>query len=359
MIKSKTIGILGGGQLARMLAIAAGRLGFQTTILDPQPQCPARQFASQTIIAGYDNTDALDELAEKSDVVTYEFENIPAASIAQISSKTQIFPRKNALEISQDRLVEKKFIQSIGLSTAAFSPVASLADLKQTLEKSCVPAIIKTRRFGYDGKGQMRISNGDLKRQENALKKILNVPCILEDAIDFDCEISIIGARDRSNNIMTYEPARNVHHEGILSTSTLPCGLSENIIEDAKRQTSVLLNALDYVGVIGVEFFVTRTNELLINEFAPRVHNSGHWTEAACSVSQFEQHIRAISDLPLAETLRHSDCKMTNLIGKEIRQLGNLASLPNTMLHDYGKQEIRPGRKMGHYTTLSPRIIPE
>jgi len=352
--RGKAIGILGGGQLARMLAIAAGRLGFDTIILEPAENCPAAQFANHQIVADYDNISALQTLVNRCDVITYEFENIPVSSIEALENSRPIFPSSRALEISQDRLVEKQFINSFGLATADFAPVSNENELEKAIATIGLPSILKTRRFGYDGKGQMRL---DKKMQDPVSQAgdILQAKCILEAMVDFVCEISVIGARDRNGHTACFEPARNTHKDGILVSSLVPSGLSQTLIDEAKRQAVMLMERLDYVGVIGVEFFVTKSGELLINEFAPRVHNSGHWTEAACLNSQFEQHIRAITGLPLASPLRHSDCAMHNLIGSQIDELANIAAQPDTLVHDYGKRQTRDGRKMGHYTTLSPK----
>ncbi|MCF6321159.1 MAG: 5-(carboxyamino)imidazole ribonucleotide synthase [Rhizobiaceae bacterium] len=357
-LKEKTIGILGGGQLARMLGLAAGRLGFSTIILDPAVNCPAAQFANHQIVAKYDDEAALIELAGLCSVVTYEFENVPVASAKTIQNTCAIYPPPLALEISQDRLHEKRFIQSAGLKTAQYIPVANPSEMENATKAIGLPAIMKTRRMGYDGKGQIKLGDNYHKHQSNEINDLLEVDCILEEMVDFECEISIIGARDRDGNTACYDPARNVHLNGILISSTLPCDLAEPIIEAAKTQTAALMAKLDYVGVIGVEFFVTKSGELLINEFAPRVHNSGHWTEAACLVSQFEQHIRAISGLKLGSTARHSDCVMQNLIGEEISNIPALLANPDILAHDYGKQQIRPGRKMGHFTTIFAKELP-
>ena len=356
--KEKTIGILGGGQLGRMLALAAGRLGFNTICLDPAIDCPASQFTNHQIAAAYDDSDALLELANLCAVVTYEFENIPVASAQLIMSHSKIYPDSFALEISQDRLTEKNFIRDAGMKTADFAPLSSMQELEQAIAITGLPAILKTRRMGYDGKGQIRLTKDNLKDKAQELKVILETECLLEAMVDFECEISVIGARTNKAETTCYDPARNSHSDGILVQSVMPCGLSEEIITNAKSQCIALMDKLDYVGVIGVEFFVLKSGDLIINEFAPRVHNSGHWTEAACLISQFEQHIRAISDMPLGPTQAHSDCEMYNLIGDEIKQIEQLAEKNNCLVHDYGKAEIRDGRKMGHYTLISPKQTP-
>jgi 5-(carboxyamino)imidazole ribonucleotide synthase len=354
--RERTIGILGGGQLGRMLAIAAGRLGFSTIILDPMENCPAAQFANQQIVAQYDDRPALQKLAEHSFVTTYEFENIPVSSARALEKTVNIFPGAVALETSQDRLTEKQFIQNAGLNTARFVAVSDKSQLDVAIGSIGLPAILKTRRLGYDGKGQIRLESANPVDLPGQIEAILQTECILEAMVDFDSEISVIGARSANRQTAIYDPARNTHENGILVDSQVPCGHPGTIVEEAKQQTINLMEKLDYVGVIGVEFFVTKSGKLLINEFAPRVHNSGHWTEAACMISQFEQHIRAITGLPLGSTTRHSDCWMQNLIGDSIKELSTLATTPDTLIHHYGKQEIREGRKMGHFTTLYDKI---
>ncbi len=353
--REKTIGILGGGQLGRMLAMAAGRMGFNTIILDPTENCPARQFANEQIVASYDNDTALKLLAKRCFVTTYEFENIPVSSARFLESNCKIHPGSKALETSQDRLTEKQFLVSAGLNTAKFVPVSNRTEFDAAIQKTGLPAILKTRRLGYDGKGQIRLERENLDSMSEKIDDILQTDCILESMVDFDCEISIIGARNIDGQTACFDPARNTHEDGILVQSVVPCNLADEITQQARIQTQRLMQKLDYIGVIGVEFFVLKTGDLLINEFAPRVHNSGHWTEAACLISQFEQHIRAITGQPLGLSCRHSNCLMQNLIGDSINDMAKHAAGKNTLVHDYGKQEIRAGRKMGHFTTISPR----
>ncbi|MCP4183655.1 MAG: 5-(carboxyamino)imidazole ribonucleotide synthase [Hyphomicrobiales bacterium] len=357
--REKTIGILGGGQLGRMLAMAAGRMGFFTIVFDPATSCPAAQFASSHIIADYEDQHALEALAKLCFVITYEFENIPVSSAKILQDMCAIYPEANALETSQDRLVEKNFIRAAGLSTTEFMPVSNRDELDIAIQSIGPSAILKTRRLGYDGKGQIRIDSdnptGLTEKIEAQINAMLKTECILESMIDFDCEISIIGGRNTTGNTACFDPARNIHENGILVQSQVPCNIPDEITLMAKDQTEILMRNLDYVGVIGVEFFVTKSGNLLINEFAPRVHNSGHWTEAACLISQFEQHIRAITGQSLGLTYRHSDCLMQNLIGNSINDISKYANADNTLIHDYGKMEIRAGRKMGHITTITPR----
>ncbi|WP_306118754.1 MULTISPECIES: 5-(carboxyamino)imidazole ribonucleotide synthase [unclassified Roseitalea] len=357
--RGATIGIIGGGQLGRMLAMAAGRLGLRTLVLEPQPDCPAAQMANRQIVAGYDDPAGLAALAEASDVVTYEFENVPYDAVARLSRDRPVFPGPDALRVAQDRLVEKRFLRAAGLATADFEPVDTEHDLVAALGRSGGTGIVKTRRFGYDGKGQIRFA-GDASdpAPARALAALGGAPAILESLVGFACEVSVIATRGRDGTVVSYEPARNRHRNGILASSVVPCGLAETAIAAARRQAHALADRLGYVGTLGLELFVMAEGTLLANEFAPRVHNSGHWTEAACTVSQFEQHIRAIAGWPLVEPRRHSDCVMENLIGDDIDRLAAIAGEPGACVHDYGKAEIRAGRKMGHVTRLTGRAAP-
>jgi 5-(carboxyamino)imidazole ribonucleotide synthase len=349
-----TIGIIGGGQLGRMLAIAAARLGYRTAVLEPQAGCPAAQLANRQIAAAYDDPAALDEMARMADVVTYEFENVPVEAANRLAASVPVFPPPRALEVSQDRVVEKTFLNAHGISTAGFYPVDNDGDIAAALGKLGGRSVLKTRRLGYDGKGQRTIGVGEAGDCEGFYAEMGDVPLIIEELVAFEHEISVIAARGRDGSLVAYEPSRNVHREGILHSSTVPAGIPEKIADEARRASFALLEALDYVGVAGVEFFVAADGRVLANEFAPRVHNSGHWTEAACAVSQFEQHIRAIAGLPLGEPGRHSDCVMENLIGRDVERVGALLVDPNLVLHLYGKTETRPGRKMGHFTRVTP-----
>jgi 5-(carboxyamino)imidazole ribonucleotide synthase len=349
-----TIGIIGGGQLGRMLAMAAARLGYRTTILEPQKDCPAAQVANDHVVAAYDDEAALSRLAETCAVVTYEFENVPVAAAKSLAERVPVYPPPKALEISQDRLDEKRFLGSIGIPVARFAAIDSDEELADALLTLLGNGVLKTRRMGYDGKGQHVFRNATIGEAKEAFRKLGDVPLILEEFVPFKREISVIAARGIDGTVVCYDPAENVHVDGILSTSTVPGEISTDDGVAAKEFAVSLLNQLGYVGVVGLEFFVGPDGELLANEFAPRVHNSGHWTEAACAVSQFEMHIRAIAGLPLVAAARHSDCVMHNLIGDDVGRLDELAAEANVMLHLYGKAEARPGRKMGHFTRLVP-----
>ncbi|SEL15111.1 5-(carboxyamino)imidazole ribonucleotide synthase [Xaviernesmea oryzae] len=350
----KTIGIIGGGQLGRMLAMAAARLSLKVVILEPDANCPAAQVANRVIVAPYDDEAALDALAEACDVVTYEFENVPLIAATRLARRLPVYPPPKALEVSQDRLVEKRFLNGCGLDTARYHAIDSLEALQAGLEDFGGHGILKTRRFGYDGKGQLVLKPEGLDI-EAAFAELGGVPLILESFVPFIREISIIAARSIDGAISAFDPAENIHRDGILSTSRVPANVDVAIMQAARSAAASILTALDYVGVIGVEFFVLASGKLAVNEIAPRVHNSGHWTEAACLVSQFEQHMRAVAGLPLGQTRRHSDCLMHNLIGDDIDRVPDWLATPDALLHLYGKDEARPGRKMGHVTVLSPR----
>ncbi|KAA1182295.1 5-(carboxyamino)imidazole ribonucleotide synthase [Rhizobium tropici] len=350
-MSAKTIGIIGGGQLGRMLAMAAARLNFRTVILEPQTDCPAAQVANEQIAGAYDDPAALAELARRCDVVTYEFENVPVSAAEALASQIPVYPPPKALEMAQDRLTEKRFINSCGIPTARFHAVDSQADLEKALADFGEQGVLKTRRLGYDGKGQ-RVYRSAADSAEGGYATLGNVPLILESFVSFEREISIIAARGVDGAVACYDPAENIHRNGILHTSTLPASISEETANAAREAAGKILTALGYVGVIGIEFFALADGSLIANEMAPRVHNSGHWTEAACVISQFEQHIRAVAGLPLGKPERHSDCVMTNLIGDDIKALPEWLRRDDTLVHLYGKTEARPGRKMGHVTQL-------
>ncbi len=346
-----TIGILGGGQLGRMLAMAAARLGYRTVVLDPAGDSPAAQVASGFIHAAYDDTPALKKLLQQCDVITYEFENVPVATALSLSEEMSVFPPPEALEAAQDRLAEKIFLNTAGISTAPFLSVDNDDDLARGLERFS-GGVLKTRRMGYDGKGQRVFRSADAGAHEGVFSEMGGVPLILEALVPFRREISVIAARAADGSTAIYDPAENEHRDGILHRSTVPAHVDAGTLAAAKRAAIDILGSLHYVGVLGVEFFVLDNGKVLVNEIAPRVHNSGHWTEAACTVCQFEQHIRAVAGLPLGDTGRHSDCVMENLIGDEVLRAPELLKEPDLMLHLYGKTEIRPGRKMGHFTRL-------
>ncbi|TWI35079.1 5-(carboxyamino)imidazole ribonucleotide synthase [Paracoccus sulfuroxidans] len=334
-----TIGILGGGQLGRMLSVAASRLGYRCHIYEPAA-APAGDVAHALTNAPYEDEAALRAFAESVDVITYEFENVPTAALDLLESIRPIRPNRRTLAVSQDRLTEKDFLTGIGLTTAPYRNVETEADLPAALQDLGAPAILKTRRMGYDGKGQIRFSDA-------AQRDWTGAPSVLEGFVDFSAEISVIVARGVDGQVAAFDPGLNVHREGILRTTTVPSGQPNGILTDAVLIAARIVNALDYIGVMGVELFVTPRG-LVVNEIAPRVHNSGHWTQAGCAVDQFEQHIRAVAGLPLGDGQRYADVEMQNLIGDDIDQIPALLRQPRTQVHLYGKGEARPGRKMGH-----------
>ncbi|WP_425100845.1 5-(carboxyamino)imidazole ribonucleotide synthase [Tropicibacter sp. S64] len=344
-----TIGILGGGQLGRMLSVAASRLGFRTHIFEPGANPPAGDVAHRVTTASYEDEAALRAFAASVDVITYEFENIPTSALDILESLKPIHPNREALRVSQDRLTEKTFLQDLGLSTAPFADITDAASLKQALETIGTPSILKTRRFGYDGKGQARLKSPD--DAEQALADMNGAPSILEGFVDFSLEVSVIAARSQDGQVSAYDPGENVHKDGILSTTTVPAKLPARLQTDAVLLAGRILNALDYVGVMGVELFVT-PQQLIVNEIAPRVHNSGHWTQNGCAICQFEQHIRAVAGWPLGDGSRHSDVVMENLIGDDMDRVPELAQDGSCALHLYGKAETKPGRKMGHVNRI-------
>ena len=349
LTSGSTIGILGGGQLGQMLSMAAARLGFKTHIFEPSENPPASNVSSKFTRAEYNDYDALKQFASSVDVVTYEFENIPTAALDIIETQSEIFPNREALKISQDRLIEKEFINKLGFKTASFCEVNSLEELIKGINQIGAPSILKTRRFGYDGKGQVKVQPSS--KPEEIWRNLGEKALILEGFINFSSEFSVIGSRSKDGQISCFDPGENVHKDGILRTTTVPAHLTNQQKTEAVLITAKILETLKYVGVIGIEFFLEK-NSLVINEFAPRVHNSGHWTQNGCTVDQFEQHIRAITGWKLGNAERHSDVIMENLIGDEIYKTNQLVEDGSIALHLYGKTDVNPGRKMGHFNRI-------
>jgi len=345
-----TIGILGGGQLGRMLSVAASRLGFKTHIFEPGANPPAGQVADRLTTAEYDDTAALEAFAASVDVITYEFENIPTTALDVLEQHRTIRPGRESLRISQDRLTEKDFLSGLGLRVAPYEKVETVNDLKKAIELVGTPSILKTRRFGYDGKGQSRIMSDD--QADQAFSDMQGAPSVLEGFVEFSHEVSVIAARSADGKVACFDPGENVHKDGILATTTVPARLTSAQRTDAVLLAANILNALDYVGVMGVEIFVTYQG-LIVNEVAPRVHNSGHWTQQGCSVDQFEQHIRAVVGWPLGDGSRYADVVMENLIGDDMARVPEIAGERNASLHLYGKAEAKPGRKMGHVNRVT------
>ncbi|NDR59410.1 5-(carboxyamino)imidazole ribonucleotide synthase [Aliiruegeria sabulilitoris] len=346
-----TIGILGGGQLGRMLSVAAARLGYKTHIFEPGA-APAADVAAACTHAAYEDTEALEAFARSVDVVTFEFENVPAEALDRIEAIKPLRPNRKALSVSQDRLTEKDFLSGLGLQTAPYANVESLEDLTEALKTIGCPAILKTRRLGYDGKGQVRITVPE--QAEEAFDAMKGAPAVLEGFVDFSTEISVIAARGLSGEVSCFDPGQNLHEGGILRRTTVPAPIPARLRTDAVLMAGRILNELDYLGVLGVELFVTSAG-LVVNEIAPRVHNSGHWTQNGCAVDQFEQHIRAVTGWPLGDGSRHADVVMENLIGDDMDRVPALAADNAVALHLYGKTETRPGRKMGHANRIGPR----
>jgi 5-(carboxyamino)imidazole ribonucleotide synthase len=348
------IGIIGGGQLGRMAAIAAARLGYKTHIFSPEPDGPACQVAYLSTIADYTDHVALHRFAEAVDVITFEFENVPADGLELLTSMKPVRPGPEILRLSQDRLLEKRFLNEIGIATAPWAEVQDAAGLQAAVARLGLPAILKTTRLGYDGKGQASLNTAeDLPA---AFKQLQPKPLVLEGFVDFFMEISVIVARGADGRMTAFDPVENRHKHHILDMTLAPAALSVEKREDAIGMACHIAEKLDVIGLLAVEMFVDRQGGLLVNEIAPRPHNSGHWTIDACPASQFELHIRAVAGLPLPPATRHSDAVMKNLVGPDdMATLPAILAKPGLIPHLYGKAEARPGRKMGHFTKLFPK----
>ena len=348
-----TIGILGGGQLGRMTALAAARLGYRCHIFCPESDSPAAQVATASTVAAYEDDSALARFAGSVDVVTFEFENIPAATVRAVAALKPVRPGVRALETAQERIAEKRFFERESINTAPWRPVLDFPALAGALAQIGRPALLKTVRLGYDGKGQARIlGDTDLSA---AWRAVGGKPCILEGLVDFEREVSVVAARGLDGTVACYDVVENRHKDGILDTTTAPAPISPVLAQTAIAMATRAAEALDLIGVLAVEMFVTRDGRLLANEMAPRPHNSGHWTMDACATSQFEQLVRAVCGLPLGDPARFADATMTNLIGDDVNAWPALVAESGARLHLYGKSEARPGRKMGHVTRLRPK----
>jgi 5-(carboxyamino)imidazole ribonucleotide synthase len=348
-----TIGILGGGQLGRMLALAAARLGFKCHVFCPEPASPAFDVVRRVTEADYGDIAALARFADDVDVITYEFENIPAAAAAFLAAQKPVLPDPRVLATTQDRLVEKEFIASLAIPTAPFAAAASVEEITSALKQVGQPAVLKTRRFGYDGKGQAMIRQGS--EASATFQAIGAQPAILEAFVTFEREISVVAARGADGRIECFDPTENEHRDHILKISRVPAAIAPRVAEEARSIAARIAQAFDYVGVLAVEMFVMPEGSaapLLVNEIAPRVHNSGHWTIDGATVSQFEQHIRAVAGWPLATPVRHGRIEMINLIGSEVEDYAKWLTTPGACVHLYGKAAVRPGRKMGHVTRV-------
>ncbi|MEM7121658.1 MAG: 5-(carboxyamino)imidazole ribonucleotide synthase [Pseudomonadota bacterium] len=345
-----TIGIVGGGQLGRMAALAAAPLGYRCHVFCPDADSPAEQVADKATVAPYDDAEALDRFASEVDVITYEFENLPTEAFARMGQKAPVRPHWRCLETTQHRVTEKDFINAQGIGTAPYQLVRGPDELATALEAIGTPAVLKTTRLGYDGKGQVGIGDGDDPAE--AWTAMNGDEGVLEGFVGFRCEVSAIIARGLDGKTAAFDVVENRHANHILATTTAPASISDDLAREAQAMAATLASALDLVGLLAVEMFVTSDDRLLVNELAARPHNSGHWSIDACHASQFEQFVRAVCGLPLGDPTRHSDAVMTNLLGDDIDQWQTLVAEPNAHLHLYGKAEARPGRKMGHVTRV-------
>jgi 5-(carboxyamino)imidazole ribonucleotide synthase len=344
------IGILGGGQLGRMAATAAARLGYRCHILAPEPDSPAADVAAAFTCAAYDDEAALDRFAEAVDVVTLEFENVPVAALERLSRRRPVRPGAGVLRVTQDRLAEKAFVADLGIEVTGFAPVSHGDDLA-TARARLGQGVLKTTRLGYDGKGQLKITG---ETDPHAAVAALRQPRLIYEAwVDFELELSVITARGLDGRQASYVPVENRHRHHILDVTLAPAPLSSATAKAAVAIAERIAAKLELEGLLAVEMFLTRDGRLLVNELAPRPHNSGHWTIDACAVSQFEQQVRAVCGLPLGDPARFADAEMRNLIGHDVDRWPELLAEPGARLHLYGKRETRDGRKMGHVTRLT------
>ncbi|MEM7009419.1 MAG: 5-(carboxyamino)imidazole ribonucleotide synthase [Thermodesulfobacteriota bacterium] len=351
--KVKTIGILGSGQLGRMSALAAAELGIKVHVYSPEADSPAEQVSAKGFVGDYTDKKKLRAFAKSVDVVSYEFENIPVESVRFIQKIKPVYPDDKLLEVSQNRITEKSYLNNIGIPTAKWAPIYSPEDIDKAVgELGGKNFVLKTTRFGYDGKGQTTHKAGDSAKR--SFSKLGSDELILEEMVNFKCEISIIIARDKFGKSAVYGPVENVHKNHILHTSTVPAKVDSKVAAKAKRVARKLADSVGLIGVLGLEMFVTKDGQILANEIAPRTHNSGHLTIDACAASQFEQHVRTISGLPVSDPTPHSNAVMTNLIGNDVNQVKKYYDMKGACIHIYGKSEARAGRKMGHVTVIKP-----
>jgi 5-(carboxyamino)imidazole ribonucleotide synthase len=349
-----TIGILGGGQLGRMTALAAAHLGYRCHVFADEPDSPTAQVCGAATVAEFSDGAALERFAGAVDIATFEFENIPAEAVRRVAEFKPVLPGPEILEITQDRLREKDFLRSIGVETTAYREISDAAALARAMRDFAYPAVLKTVRLGYDGKGQVTLTpETDI---DEAWRRMSSEIGILEAFVDFACEISVIVARSAGGAWATYPPVENRHVNHILDTTIAPARIPAETAMRGEAIARHIAEKLDLVGVIAVEMFVTESGAILVNETAPRPHNSGHWTIDACVTSQFEQLVRAVCDLPLGSVERHSDAVMKNLLGSDVERWREALNDPFAKLHLYGKTEVQPGRKMGHVTRLTPHL---
>lgn len=352
-----TIGIFGGGQLGRMIALAAARLGYRCHIYCPESDSPAAHVSDAATVAAYDDEAALIAFADAVDVVTLEFENVPLVAVETVNARVPVRPGARALEVAQDRIREKDFLNGLGIPTTDYGAASGPQDVARHVTEIGRPCVLKTTRLGYDGKGQVRID--DPSQAEAAWAAMAGtvgtVEGIVEGFVEFTSEISVIVARGPDGETAAYVPVENRHVDHILDTTIVPAPIAREVAEKARAIAKRAIEGLDLVGLLAVEMFVTGDGRVLVNELAPRPHNSGHWTIDACATSQFEQAVRAVCGLPLGAPERHSDAEMKNLLGNEVNRWPDLLAEPGACLHLYGKADARPGRKMGHVTRLIPR----
>lgn len=355
LLPGSTLGVLGGGQLGRMFCVAARTMGYRTVVLDPDPSSPAGHISDEHIKSDYTDEAALDQLASCCDVITTEFENVPANSLRYLATQTPVYPPAKSVEIAQNRIIEKNFASQAGLQPAPFVAVKTSADLEPAIKGIGLPCILKTSTMGYDGKGQFVID--DLQQAIEAFNNVGEVECVLEKKLDLKLEISVLLARNEDGVVDVYPPSENEHRNGVLYKSIVPARVSDELSKQAQQKTLMLADALDYVGVLAVEFFITQDDQLIFNEMAPRPHNSGHYTKDAAVTSQFEQQIRVMCGLLPGDTRLISPVVMINLLGDLWQpEWQHLFEQPAAKLHLYGKKEARPGRKMGHYNVLADDI---
>ncbi len=352
------IGIMGGGQLGRMAAIEAAKLGYRVHIYSPDPESPAAEVSLTHTCAAFDDGPALEAFANAVDVITCEMEHVPAEALRRVEAITPLYPKSGVFEICQDRVAEKSFLNQIGVATARWLPIESPKDILNAHENGWQSGILKTAFAGYDGKGQVRLeSNAQFQDAENIWKQLFDVndnktTAVLEEIVAFEREISVVVARNSQGQISAFDTVENIHHNHILSITHAPAAIPEASRKSAMDIASKIAEALDIQGVLAVEMFLSHSGEILVNELAPRPHNSGHWAMDACNTDQFQLLIRAISGLPLTKPVRWADAEMINLIGDDIKKVPDYLEMPNAHLHLYGKRDVRTGRKMGHVTIV-------
>ena len=345
----KTLGVIGGGQLGKMIGLAATKLGIKTYFYDPDFRAPSKNISNVFYNYKYDNKIKLLEFSKKCDFITYEFENIPANSLKLLESNKNIFPNINTLKISQDRYLEKKFINSLGIRTSEYKKISILSDVEIFLKDNSGSGIIKTRKLGYDGKGQFRVELKSIKNIKLNIKRDLY---IIENIVPFKKEVSIIAIRQQNGKIITFEPSENIHKAGILRTTKFPSLLSPKCILEAKKIATKIIKELNIVGILAVEMFILKNEEIIVNEIAPRPHNTGHWTLDACNISQFDVLVRSIFSLPIPKIIYYHKCKMINLLGENLEEYKKSLNKQNHKVYIYGKHEIKKSRKMGHINII-------